>query len=196
MQKHNAIPTAVALVALGLVSVLTVGKLAGTADASPAAKAATPQVARGEYLVRTMACNDCHTPWKMGDHGPEPDMSRMLSGHPEGMAMPPAPPAQGPWLWSGAATNTAYAGPWGVSFAANLTPDQETGLGLWDEETFVQALRSGRHAGAGRPLLPPMPWPAYAQASDEDLAAIFAYLHSIPAIKNRVPQPVEPATTP
>src|SRR5262245_65827990 len=38
---------------------------------------------RGEYLVKIMGCNDCHTPWQLGPNGPEPDMSRMLSGHPE-----------------------------------------------------------------------------------------------------------------
>src|SRR6185295_12637499 len=86
------------------------------------------QIARGAYLVTIAACNDCHTPWKMGPKGPEPDMSRMLSGHPHDAQMPPAPKQQGPWIWNGAATNTAFAGPWGVSFARNLTPDETTGL--------------------------------------------------------------------
>ena len=38
---------------------------------------------RGKYLVTVGGCNDCHTPLKMGAKGPEPDMSRMLSGHPD-----------------------------------------------------------------------------------------------------------------
>ncbi len=64
-----------------------------------------------------------------GPDGPAPDMARMLSGHPESMQMPP-PPAlpEGPWLWLGAATNTAFAGPWGITYAPNLTPDSTTGL--------------------------------------------------------------------
>src|SRR4051812_26973895 len=83
------------------------------------------RVERGKYLVTIGGCNDCHTPLKMGPHGPEPDGSRRLSGHPEQMAMPPAPSLpKGPWMWTGAATNTAFAGPWGVSYARNLTPDQ------------------------------------------------------------------------
>ena len=165
--------------------------------AEPAAPASTAQVARGAYLVKIMACNDCHTPWKMGPRGPEPDMSRALSGHPQDMALP-APPAlgQGPWVWAGAGSNTAYAGPWGVSFAANLTPDRETGLGAWTAETFIAALRTGRHEGQGRPILPPMPYPQYRQATDEDLRAVFAYLQSLAPIRNRVPQPVEPAAAP
>ena len=87
---------------------------------------------RGAYLVTMMGCNDCHTPWKMGAQGPEPDMTRALTGHPQDMVLPPPPAAAGPWIWHGAATNTAFAGPWGVSFTANLTPDTETGLGKLD----------------------------------------------------------------
>jgi hypothetical protein len=99
---------------------------------------------------------------------------------------------QGPWLWASAGTNTAFAGPWGISFTANLTPDPETGLGTWTSDTFIAALRTGRHEGQGRPILPPMPYPMIRQATDEDLRAIFEYLQSIPPIQNRVPQPIEP----
>jgi mono/diheme cytochrome c family protein len=152
------------------------------------------QIERGRYLVATSACNDCHTPWKMGSNGPEPDMTRMLSGHPASLVMPPAPVLPpGPWLMIAAATNTAWAGPWGVSFTANLTPDDETGLGTWTAAIFKDTIRNGRHMGRGRPLLPPMPAPVYAQMTDQDLEAIFAYLQSIPALSNRVPAPVPPA---
>jgi hypothetical protein len=98
---------------------------------------AAARVERGAYLVRTMGCNDCHTPWIMGPRGPEPDMSRALTGHPAEMVLPPpAPLPPGPWTWLGAATNMAFAGPWGVSFTANLTPD--TGLGNWTEDTAAR----------------------------------------------------------
>ena len=106
--------------------------------------------------------------------------------------MPPLTLAEGPWVWAGAGTNTAFAGPWGVSFTANLTPDPETGLGKWTAETFIQTLRTGRHEGQGRPILPPMPYPMYKQATDEDLRSVFAFLQSIPPIRNRVPQPIDP----
>jgi mono/diheme cytochrome c family protein len=166
--------------------------------ASSVATAADAQkIKRGEYLTNIMDCMACHTPLKMGERGPEPDLRLLFSGHPQAMVMPPAPDlGQGPWMWTGAATNTAFAGPWGVSFSANLTPDPETGLGKWTEATFIQALRTGRHEGQGRPILPPMPAPAYGKATDEDLSAIFAYLQSLPPIRNRVPQPVEPAGHP
>jgi mono/diheme cytochrome c family protein len=151
-------------------------------------------VARGKYLVTVAGCNDCHTPWKMGPDGPEPDMSRMLSGHPEQMELP-APPklADGPWVVSVAATNTAWSGPWGVSFTANLTPDLETGLGKWTLRDFAATIRTGRHMGRGRPILPPMPIRMYRNFTDDDLAAIHSYLRTIPVVKNRVPEPLPPA---
>ena len=154
---------------------------------------ATPtQVARGEYLVRFGLCHDCHTPHKMGPRGPEPDMARALSGHPGDLVLPAPPAPNGPWIWAGVGTFTAFAGPWGVSFTANLTPDKETGLGNWTEDMFVMALRTGRHEGKGRPILPPMPYKYIASLSDEDLEAVFAYLRSIPPVRNRVPAPIDP----
>jgi Cytochrome c len=157
----------------------------------PAPNAA--RIERGAHLVRSMGCNDCHTPWKMGARGPEPDMTRSLTGHPADMVMPP-PPAlpPGPWVWVGAATNTAFAGPWGVSFTMNLTPDPETGLGKWTEEMFIATMRTGRHEGKGRPLLPPMPFQILAALDDEDIKSVFAYLQSLPPVENRVPQPIDP----
>jgi hypothetical protein len=122
---------------------------------------ADDKLARGKYLVTVAGCNDCHTPWKMGPNGPEPDYSRMLSGHPQDFALPPAPAAKGPWVVAAAATNTAWSGPWGVSYTANLTPDKETGLGKWTQRNFTETIRTGRHMGRGRPILPPMPIPMY-----------------------------------
>lgn len=151
------------------------------------------KVARGNYLVNTSACHDCHTPWTMTEHGPAPDMSRALSGHPESLDMPAPPALSGPWVMTTGATNTAWAGAWGVSFTANLTPDGETGLGKWTERNFIETIRTGRHLGRGREILPPMPIAVYRNFTDEDLAAIFAYLQSLPAIRNRVPDPRPPA---
>jgi len=162
--------------------------------AAPTSYAAGGAVERGRYLVNTSGCHDCHTPLKMGANGPEPDMSRMLSGHPEQLSMPPAPRLpDGPWLVTSSATNTAWAGPWGVSYTANLTPDAETGLGRWTGRQFVDTIRSGRHLGRGREILPPMPIPSYRQFNDEDLLAIYSYLRTVPAVSNRVPEPQDPA---
>ncbi len=154
-------------------------------------------VARGAYLVRTMGCNDCHTPLKMGPKGPEPDFSRALTGHPEDLVMPPVPALPpGPWLTVSAATNTAFAGPWGVSFAANLTPDRETGLGTWTYDMFIATMKTGRHQGKGRLVLPPMPTQMIAATEDSESRAIFAYLQSLKPVHNRVPAPVDPPDQP
>jgi cytochrome c553 len=153
-------------------------------------------VARGKTLVTAGGCNDCHTPKKMGPMGPEPDMSRMLSGRPEGDPVPaPYKPADGsPWIAAATGDLTTWSGPWGVSFSANLTPDTNTGLhsGVWTEDLFIKALRTGKHMGTARDILPPMPWQGLGQLSDEDLKAIWAYLDTIPPILNHVPDPLPP----
>jgi mono/diheme cytochrome c family protein len=184
------VPVVSTIMAVALVS--SVAARSGGSAQSGAASSKGAQVARGKYLVTTSVCNDCHTPHKLGPNGPEPDMTRMLSGHPSDMQVPPPPAAKGPWIWGGAATMTAFYGPWGVSFTANLTPDKETGLGNWTEEQFIMALRTGRHEGKGRPILPPMPYQYIGQLSDEDLKAVFAYLQSIPPVHNKVPSPIDP----
>ncbi len=152
-------------------------------------------IKRGEYLVSYGGCNDCHTPKINTPKGPEPDSNKLLSGHPSTEELPEIPPGIiGAEKW-GALTNndlTAWVGPWGVSFAANLTPDNRTGLGGWTEELFITAMRTGKHLGVGREILPPMPWYTLAALTDEDLKAIFAYLHSIKPIENEVPQPIPP----
>ena len=152
----------------------------------------TSPVARGKYLVTFGGCNDCHTPLKMGQKGPEPDFTRMLSGHPQDAQLPPPPKLENsPWF-AATAGMTAWTGPWGISYAANLTPDTNSGIGIWTEDMFIKAMRTGRHMGAGRPILPPMPWQSSSALTDEDLKAMYAYLRSIPAIKNTVPQPLGP----
>ena len=172
--------------------------LAGACSAPPPppapAAAETPAmtaVERGRYLVTAGLCNECHTPHKKGPNGPEPDMTRMLSGHPEhvSVTMPKIPAG---WMFAGSPTMTAWAGPWGISFTANLTPDQNTGLGVWDEGMFIRAMREGKHMGTSRQILPPMPWQWVGKYTDDDLKAIFAYLKSIPPVANHVPDPIPP----
>lgn len=175
--------TAVIFVAAVGLATLTRSEAQESAEGRPPSHV----VERGEYLVKIMGCNDCHTPWKMGANGPEPDMTRFLSGHPEQIGPMPSTKPEGGWLYSGSPTNTAYTGPWGVSYAFNLTPEQNTGLGIWTEEMFIKTIRTGRHMGTSRPINPPMPWPAYRNASDGDLKAIYAYLRTIKPIVNRVP---------
>lgn len=186
MNKTRTIQISLALLAI-----------AGAAVALSAPKSRDAQAARierGRYIVASSACNDCHTPKKFGANGPELDLARLLSGHPQDELLPPAPKLpEGPWMVTTTGGLTAWSGPWGTSFPANLTPDDETGLGRWTEQDFIATIRTGRHMGRGRAILPPMPVEVVANLTDEDLGAVFAYLHSIPAVSNRVPQPLPPA---
>ena len=175
----------------------------GTSTASRP-ETATPTLAqtpaeRGKYLATLGGCNDCHTPKVFGSNGPEPDPARLLSGHPASEKLPRIPTGViAPDKW-GAVTNnhlTAWVGPWGVSFSRNLTPDTATGLGSWTEDMFIKAIRTGKDQGEGRPILPPMPWPMYRQMTDDDLKAIFAYLRTLPPIRNAVPEPIPPEKLP
>jgi hypothetical protein len=159
-----------------------------------AAKSAKPgkedPVKRGEYLVMVGGCNDCHTPMKMTPMGPAPDMERFLSGHPEGQLDPAGTPAKTDLALSGPDL-TSWKLPFGIVYVRNLTPDK-TGLGEWTEAQFIKTMRTGKHQGEARALLPPMPWYNYGGMTDEDLKAVWAFLHSVKPIKNVVPDPKVP----
>ena len=146
-------------------------------------------IKRGAYLVAITGCDDCHTPKKMGAMGPEPDMELRLSGYRSDVPLPPVDTNVIKKGWAlGNAELTGWAGPWGASFAANITSD-ETGIGSWTEEQFKKALTQGKWKGmdSNRTLLPPMPWQGFSNLTDEDVKAIFAFLKSTKPVKNIEP---------
>ncbi|MBO9632857.1 MAG: diheme cytochrome c-553 [Chitinophagaceae bacterium] len=149
-------------------------------------------IKRGDYLVSAIGCDDCHSPKRMGQRGPELIPELRLSGFPEKGMLPPGSPdaLKKGWVLMGPDL-TATAGPWGITYASNITSDS-TGIGTWKEEQFIRALREGKSKGleGNRPLLPPMPWQNIGKLSDHDLKSIFAYLKSVKAVKNVVPAPV------
>lgn len=151
-------------------------------------------VKRGSYLITTMGCDDCHSPKQMGPHGPEIIDSLRLSGYPANrpVAKIDTGTMKNGWVLLGADLTSA-AGPWGLSFAANLTSD-ETGIGSWKEDNFRKALTQGKWKGMdnSRMLLPPMPWNNFTHLKDEDLKALFAFLKSTKPVKNVVPAPKAP----
>jgi hypothetical protein len=154
--------------------------------------------AYGEHLVLIAGCHDCHTPKKMTPHGPALDMDLALSGHPAQMPAPDVNRQEMEAKGLGVTnTLTAWVGPWGISYAANLTSD-ETGIGNWDESNFFLALREGKYKGLpdGRTLLPPMPWEMHRNMTDLEIKAIFAYLKSTKPINNVVPAPQTPVSAP
>jgi len=152
-------------------------------------------VKRGNYLMITSGCHDCHSPKKFGPHGEMMlDSSKLLSGHPASMPMPPVNLKSlepGQWM-SLSGDLTAFVGPWGLSYTANLTPDSASGIGAWTETQFINTIRNGKHLGNGRPIMPPMPWQFIAQMNDDDLKAIYAFLKSLPAVNNVVHAPLSP----
>lgn len=148
-------------------------------------------VSRGEYLVNAMGCDDCHSPKRMGANGPEIIPELRFSGYPSDrpVAIADSATIKKGWAMFGPDLTSA-AGPWGMSFAANLTSDA-TGIGNWKEEQFITAIRKGKSKGLenNRSLLPPMPWLSYRNLSDEDLKSIYAYLKSTKPVNNVVPAP-------
>ncbi|MGI9222203.1 MAG: c-type cytochrome, partial [Woeseiaceae bacterium] len=129
-------------------------------------------VYRGEYLVELLGCGACHTDGALIG---EANMQRSLAGSSIGIASSSPLGVERP----------------GVVYAANITPDNETGIGLWSDQQIANAIRAGlgRHFGT---RIPVMPWQAYAKISDEDIGAIVAYLRSIEPVNHRVPDPVVP----
>lgn len=155
-------------------------------------------IERGKLLVTVGGCDDCHTPKNFGPKGPELDMTKRLSGHPAGTPIPPVDTSLiHQWAYM-SHDLTMAVGPWGITFSANLTPDNETGIGTWQPEMFITAMKTGKHLGVadGRPIMPPMPWQNMAQLPEEDLRSMFAYLKSLPAVKNKVSDPLPPNQIP
>lgn len=159
--------------------------------ASRAKLTETDLITRGKYLTTIGGCNDCHSPKVIAPGGIEPDTTRLMSGHPQDEILNPIIKTQD-WLVFNN-NFTAFVGPWGISYAANLTPD-DTGIRHWKFEQFETAIRKGKSKGLinNRSLLPPMPWQMYQHLTDDDLRAVFTYLKSLPPVNNLVPAPVSP----
>lgn len=150
-----------------LVAIAATLSCATTAQKAPAPMTQADKVARGEYLTTIMGCNDCHTP---GTFFGSPDFSRKLSG-----------------------SELGWVGPWGTTYARNLTPDPQNGIGAWSEDDIVKTIRTGQRAD-GTPVLPPMPWPMYTNLTDDDAYSIAAYLKSLPAVSHKVPTKLPPGS--
>lgn len=154
-------------------------------------KAKKLQIEMGGKLTIEQGCVDCHSPKILVNDILVPDPARLFSGHPSDERLPDLPEGFiGPKKWFGLYTSsfTAWGGPWGVSYAANLTPDKKTGIGAWTEENFISIIKLGIHSSLTRKIIPPMPWDEIGELSDEDLKAIFQFLKTVKPIKNKVPK--------
>ncbi len=148
-------------------------------------------VNRGKYLVNAMGCDDCHSPKRMGPNGPELIPELRFSGFPHNGKLPPVDTAEVKNGWTLMSPDlTSAVGPWGISYAANITSDQ-TGIGAWSEQQFIKCIREGKFKGLDgtRPLLPPMPWFVYKNLNDEDIKAIYYFLKTTTPVDNVVPIP-------
>lgn len=136
-------------------------------------------VVRGKYLVELLGCGACHTDGALVG---EPDRQRALAGSRTGIAQSNPLGDQRP----------------GVIYPPNITPDKETGIGLWSDQQIADAIRLGigRH---GSKRIAAMPWAGYARISADDTEAIVGYLRSIDPVVHKVPDEVNPgqlATSP
>lgn len=186
---------------LGIVAIVFVScgdtateKDANTLVEKPIAANTETAVERGKYLVETIGCEDCHSAKKMGPKGPEVIEELKLAGYPQDR--PVVRPDNGVIAkgWMVFSPDIVQSnGPWGVSFAANITSDS-TGIGGWTEAQFIKCIKEGKLKGLDntRPLLPPMPWPNFAKLKDDDLKAMYAYLMSTKPVKNIVPAALPP----
>ncbi|MBE0551922.1 MAG: c-type cytochrome [Ignavibacterium sp.] len=181
-------------ISIAILGLLVISQINCTGKEESKPMSQSEMVALGKYLVTTGGCEDCHTPKIYTASGPVPDSTRSLSGFQQGATLPALDVKYvSPGNWVATESNfSAWVGPWGISYASNLTPDNATGIGTLSEEMFIKTLREGKYMGVGRPLLPPMPWPTIGQMTDQDLKAIYAYLKTIKAINNKVPEPTPP----
>jgi mono/diheme cytochrome c family protein len=125
---------------------------------APAVAEDVALLARGRHLVEvTGACWNCHSP--MGPQGPVP--GQHLAG------------------------GTVFDEPPFRAVASNITQDRETGIGAWSDAEIARAIREGLRPN-GRLIGPPMPSALYRGLSDRDVAAMVAYLRTIPPVRNVV----------
>src|SRR5690349_23199407 len=74
-----------------------------------------------------------------------------------------------------------FEGPFGTVYAANITPDRETGIGAWTDEQIITAIRFGRRP-SGERILPVHPFTSFSGMAEEDLRALVAFLRTVPPV--------------
>ncbi|MCK5392049.1 MAG: c-type cytochrome [Deltaproteobacteria bacterium] len=189
MKNICSILTLSSLVILALVSAIAVSchrKPATELTYSP------ERIEIGQAVVEGWNCGFCHTPEIKGPDGkPMPDPKRLMSGYPSDEEVPTIPDmviTSPEWMeFLDNLDSTVWATDNLLIFSANLTPDDETGIGTWTETEFVETIRQGRHRGIERRIKYPMPWQELSELSDEELLSVYEYLMTLEPVNNKVP---------
>lgn len=146
----------------------------------------------GQAVVEGWNCSFCHSPQIKGPESKAiADPDRYMSGHPSDEKIPTIPDmviTSPEWMeFLDNLDSTVWATDNLIVFSANLTPDDETGIGTWTETEFVETIREGRHRGIERRIKYPMPWRELGELSDEELLSVYEYLMTLQPVNNKVP---------
>lgn len=185
------------LAGVGGLGYISLGNMGGSSEPAMvqavSSESDAEMLQRGAYLMTVLDCHGCHSP---RDERGQIIPGRELTGHPADAPLPEWDPSmlEKNALVTIAPTLTAFAGPFGVSVAPNLTPDKETGIGTMTADELIRSWRTGQHWRHDRPVMPPMPVPAYTGLTDSDIRALHAFLMTLPPVKNKAPEsrPAQP----
>ncbi len=189
MKNICSILTVSSLVILALVSAVAI-----SCHQNPAKEIAySPErIEIGQAVVEGWNCTFCHSPQIQGPDGKFiADPKRFMSGHPSDEELPTVPDmvmTSPEWMeFLDNLDSTVWATDNLIVFSANLTPDDETGIGTWSETEFVETIREGRHKGIERRIKYPMPWQELSELSNEELLSVYEYLMTLEPVDNKVP---------
>jgi len=189
MKNISSLLNVPSLFIIALVSVIAIG-----CNQKPAEEIAySPErIEIGQAVVEGWNCTFCHTPQIQGPDGKFiADPKRFMSGHPSDEEIPTIPDmviTSPEWMeFLDNLGSTVWATDNVLVFSANLTPDDETGIGTWSETEFVETVRQGRHKGIERRIKYPMPWRELSELSDEELLSVYEYLMTLQPVNNKVP---------
>ena len=143
------------------------------------------QLQHGKYIASIAGCMDCHTPLKAEYQDPTQYSLEQL----QTISFNAVAALDESKLLAGG--RPFDLGPAGVLFTRNLTPDNETGLGAWTDDQIKVAIKTGI-SDEGRILFPVMPYHVYSGMADADLDAVIAYLRSVNAVSNQIPESTIP----
>lgn len=139
------------------------------------------KIEQGKYIATIAGCTSCHTPLKPEYGNPQTLTLEQI----QNIAFNDLEASdQNKFMGGGRAFDL---GPAGTVFTRNITPDEETGIGAWSDDQLKLAIKTGID-NEGKLLFPVMPYHVYNSMADSDIEAVVAYLRSVNAVSNAVPE--------